>query len=41
LIREKARFLCGVYIREVLKQLAGKTSGTFREAADESMDSLY
>ena len=39
LMREKARFLCGVYMREVLKQLAGKTSGTFREAANESTDS--
>jgi hypothetical protein len=34
LMREKARFLCGVYMRELLKQLAGKTSESFREAAD-------
>ena len=39
LMREKARILCGVYMREVLKQLASKTSGSFREAADESTDS--
>ena len=39
LMREKARFLCGVYMREVLKQLAHKTTGSFREAADESTDS--
>lgn len=39
LMREKARFLCGVYMRELLKQLARKTSGSFREAADESTDS--
>ena len=35
LMREKARFLCGVYMREVLKQLARKASGSFRQAADE------
>ena len=34
LMREKARFLCGVYMREVLKQLAHETNGSFREAAD-------
>ena len=39
LMREKARFLCGVYMREVLKQLAHKTSGRFSEAGDESTDS--
>jgi len=39
LVREKVRFLCGVYMREVLKQLVGKTSGSFREAEDDSMDS--
>ena len=39
LMREKVRFLCGVYMREVLKQLARKASGSFREAADESTDS--
>ena len=38
LIREKARFLCGLYMREVLKQLAHKTSGSFSEAAEESPD---
>jgi hypothetical protein len=39
LMREKARILCGVYMREVLKQLASKTSGKFREAADAPPDS--
>ena len=39
LVREKVRFLCGVYTREVLKQLVGKASGSFREAEDDSMDS--
>jgi hypothetical protein len=39
LMREKARILCGVYMREVLKQLASKTGGRFRQAADESTDS--
>ena len=38
LVREKVRFLCGVYTREVLKQLACKTSGSFREAEDDSTD---
>ena len=38
LMHEKARFLCGVYTREVLKELARKTSRNFREAADESLD---
>ena len=27
LMREKAKFLCGVYLKEVLKQLARKTRG--------------
>ena len=39
LVREKVRFLCGVYTREVLKQLVRKTSGSFREAEDDSTDS--
>ena len=39
LMHEKARFLSGVYLKEVLKQLARKTSGSFREAANESTDS--
>ena len=39
LLRQKASFLCGVYMREVLKQLARQASGSFREAADESADS--
>ena len=32
LVREKVRFLCGVYSREVLKQLVGKTRGSFRSS---------
>ena len=39
LVREKVKFRCGVYTREVLKQLVSKTSGSFREAGDDSMDS--
>ncbi len=39
LMREKARILCGVYMREVLKQLARKACGSLREATDESKDS--
>ena len=39
LMRKKARFLSGVYMKEVLKELAHKTSGAFSEAADESTDS--
>jgi hypothetical protein len=38
LMREKIRFLCGLYMREVAKQLARKTNGSFREAAAESAD---
>ena len=34
LMREKARFLCGVYMREVLKQLGRKTSGGLRKDSD-------
>ena len=39
LVREKVRFLCGVYTREVLKQLVYKTRGGFCEAEADSMDS--
>ena len=39
LMHEKVKFLCGVYTREVLKQLARKACGSLREAADESTDS--
>ena len=39
LMRENARFLSGVYMREVLKQLARNTIGSVREAVDESTDS--
>ena len=39
LVREKVKFLCGVYTREVLRQLVCMTSGSFCEAPDDSMDS--
>jgi hypothetical protein len=39
LMREKAKFLCGVYVKEVLKQLARKTCNSLRDAADEYTDS--
>jgi len=39
LVREKVGFLCGVYTREVLKQLVFQTSGSFREVEDDSTDS--
>lgn len=39
LMGEKARILCGVYMKEVLKQLARNTGGSLREAVDESPDS--
>jgi hypothetical protein len=39
LMREKARILCGVYMKEVLKQLARKVCGSLAEATDESADS--
>jgi len=39
LVREKVSFLCGVFTREVLKQLVCKTGGSFREAEDDSTDS--
>jgi len=39
LMRKKAKFLCGVYTREVLKQLARNAIGSLRESADDSADS--
>jgi hypothetical protein len=39
LMQEKAKFLCGVYTREVLKQLARTACESLREATDESTDS--
>jgi endonuclease III-like uncharacterized protein len=39
LVREKVSFLCGVYTREVLKQLVCKASESFREAKDDFTDS--
>ncbi|HEY1755266.1 MAG TPA: hypothetical protein VGG72_07705 [Bryobacteraceae bacterium] len=39
LMREKARILCGVYMREVLKQLGFKARDNPREAAAEYTDS--
>jgi hypothetical protein len=39
LMREKIKLLCGVYVREVLKQLDCKASNSPRDAADEYTDS--
>jgi hypothetical protein len=39
LMREKAKFLSGVYVKEVLKQLARKTCNSPRSAAGECTDS--
>jgi hypothetical protein len=39
LMREKAKFLSGVYVKEVLKQLARKTCNSLLDAADEYTDS--
>ncbi len=39
LMREKAKFLSGVYVKEVLKQLARKTCNSLRDAADKYTDS--
>ena len=40
LMREKAKFLSGVYVREVLKQLARKNCKRLRGEGDERIDSL-
>src|SRR5579872_4796867 len=39
LIREKVKFLCGVYTKEVLRQLGLKARDNLREAAGEYTDS--
>ena len=39
LIREKVKFLCGVYMKEVLRQLGLKTRNSLRGAAGECTDS--
>ncbi|HTB13835.1 MAG TPA: hypothetical protein VK752_19805 [Bryobacteraceae bacterium] len=39
LMSEKAKFRCGVYVKEVLRQLARKTRDNLREAAAEDTDS--
>jgi endonuclease III-like uncharacterized protein len=39
LIREKVKFLCGVYTKEVLRQLGLKARDNLREAAAEYTDS--
>jgi hypothetical protein len=39
LMREKVKFLRGVYMKEVLRQLARKTRGSRQEPADEYTDS--
>jgi hypothetical protein len=38
-MREKVKFICGVYMREVLRQLGLKTRNSLRDAAAESTDS--
>jgi hypothetical protein len=39
LMREKVKFLCGVYMKEVLRQLVRKTRGSVWDGADEYPDS--
>jgi hypothetical protein len=39
LMREKVKFLCGVYMKEVLRQLARKTRGSLQDPAHEYTDS--
>ena len=39
LMREKAKFLSGVYVREVLKQLARKNCNRLRDEVDERTSS--
>jgi endonuclease III-like uncharacterized protein len=39
LMREKVKFLCGVYMKEVLRQLGLKTRNSVRGAAGECTDS--
>jgi endonuclease III-like uncharacterized protein len=39
LIREKVKFVCGVYTKEVLRQLGFRARGNLQEAATEYSDS--
>jgi hypothetical protein len=39
LMHEKVKFICGVYMKEVLKQLPRKTRTSLPDAADEYTDS--
>ena len=39
LMGDKVKFLCGVYMKEVLKQLARKSRNSFQDATDEYADS--
>jgi len=39
LMREKVKFLCGVYMKEVLRQLVRKTRGSVRYGVEEYPDS--
>ena len=39
LIREKVKFVCGVYTKEVLRQLGLQARGNLQEAAAEYLDS--
>jgi anti-anti-sigma regulatory factor len=39
LIHEKVKFLCGVYVKEVLRQLGRRRRGSLRDGADKCVDS--
>jgi hypothetical protein len=39
LMHGQVKFLCGVYVKEVLKQLGRKRRGSLRDSADECTDS--
>ena len=39
LMREKVKFLSGVYVKEVLRQLGRKRRGSLRDSADECRES--
>ena len=39
LMNEKVKFLCGVYVKEVLRQLGRKRRGSLRDGADKCADS--
>ena len=39
LMQEKVKFLCGLYVKEVLRQLGRKRRGSLRDGADKCADS--